>query len=167
MSGDTDEHSELPVDVDMFVGDVIRSRPVHLRVDSIALVGVGGLVGTLARYGMSVLEPTRGGRWPVGTFVVNIAGAFILGVLLEALARSGANVGWRRHTRLALGTGFCGSLTTFSTLAVEADLLARGHDTGLALLYLAASLIAGLFATGAGIAVATGHHHLRATGAGR
>jgi CrcB protein len=124
-------------------------------------VAVGGFAGALARYGFSLLEPTTTGHWPIGTFVVNLAGAFILGVLLEALARSGADAGWRQHTRLLIGTGFCGALTTYSTLAVEADLLVRDHRAGLAALYLLASVIGGLVATTVGIAVATGEHHLR------
>lgn len=155
----TDEHAELPLDPDRGAGGA--RRPVHARVESLVLVGTGGLVGTLARYGISLLEPTRSSQWPTGTLLVNIAGAFILGALLEGLARSGGDTGWRLHARLLLGTGFCGSLTTFSTLAVEADLLVRGSHIGLALLYLASSLGLGLVAAGAGIAVATGHHRLR------
>jgi CrcB protein len=162
VSGSPDRHPELPLDPDP-ADDGYRDlpRPVHLKRGSLTLVAVGGFVGALARYGISLLEPTRTGRWPIATFAVNLAGAFILGVLLEALARSGADAGWRQHVRLLIGTGFCGALTTYSTLAVEADLLLRDRHTGLALLYLLISLIGGLVLTSAGIAVAAGQHHWR------
>jgi CrcB protein len=157
-----DRHPELPLDPDPAAGGHrdLR-RPAHLERGSLTLVAVGGFLGTLARYGVSLVEPTRTGRWPIGTFVVNLAGAFIVGVLLEALARSGAGAGWRQRVRLLIGTGFCGALTTYSTLAVEADLLVRDHQTGLALLYLLVSVIGGLVLTSAGIAAATGQHRWR------
>lgn len=162
MSRPPDQHPELPLDPDA-VDD--RScdlpRPVHLRGDLLALVAVGGFFGALSRYGVSLAEPTTTGRWPIGTLAVNLAGAFILGVLMEGLARSGANARWRQRVRLLVGTGFCGALTTYSTLAVEADLLIRDHQTGLALAYLGGSLFAGLVVTSAGIAAASGHHHWR------
>lgn len=160
MAGHRDQRPELPLDP-----DTPRSQepgaaltPLHLRWDAVCLVAAGGVVGTLARYGLSVLEPTRTGRWPLGTFGANMLGAFVLGVLLEGLARRGADRGWRQRSRLLIGTGFCGSLTTFSTFAVEADLLIRDHSSSLALAYLGVSVIGGLLVAGAGIAAATVHH---------
>lgn len=149
-----DRHPELPLDPD--APDVRPPiSPLHLRPGALLLVAVGGAVGTLARYGLGELEPTRSGRWPWGTFVANLLGALVLGVLLELLARRGTDAGRRRQLRLLLGTGFCGGLTTYSTLAVETDLLVRSHRPGLALGYLAVSVAAGFLAAGLGIAAAS------------
>ena len=159
MSRPTDEHPELPLDP-----DAPAAGPLHLRAGAVGLVALGGFAGTAARYGLTRVEPSRSGAWPFATFIANLCGAFVLGALLEGLARSEPDAGWRQRARLLLGTGFCGSLTTYSALATDADLLVRSHDGGLALLYLAASLVGGLLATIGGIGVATGHHHLKRRG---
>ena len=142
-----DQHRELPLDPD--------TPPLHVRTSSIALVAVGGALGTWLRYLVSLGLPSGDGRWPWGTFVVNLAGAFVLGLLLEELARRGPDVGLRQRLRLLGGTGFCGGLTTYSAFASEADLLVRDSAVGLALGYLATTLVAGAACTWAGIAVAT------------
>ena len=159
MSKPIDDHPELPLDPD--AADERAASPLHLRAGAVGLVAMGGFVGTAARYGLTLLEPTRAGAWPFATFIANLGGAFVLGALLEGLARSGPDAGWRQRVRLLLGTGFCGALTTYSTLATDADLLIRSHDGGLALAYLITSLVGGLLATVGGIGVATGHHHLK------
>ncbi len=158
MTSRDDTRPELPIDPDTPPG---ATRPLHLRPGAAARVALGGVIGTAARYGLALLRPTPPGGWPWATFAVNIAGALLLGALLEALVRAGDDTGWRRHARLLLGTGFCGSLTTYSTFAVEADLLVRDHATGTALAYLAASLVSGIAAVAVGIAAAAGHHRYR------
>ncbi|WP_375483724.1 fluoride efflux transporter FluC [uncultured Jatrophihabitans sp.] len=135
-------------------------RPLHLRPGACALVVAGGVAGTAARYGLARAFPTRSGHWPTGTFVANLVGAFVLGVLLEALLRSGPDTGVRRRLRLLLGTGFCGGFTTYSTFAVEADLLVRDHHTGLAVGYVAATLVAGAVLSVAGIALAARYRRI-------
>ena len=97
----------------------------------------------------------------MGTFVANLLGSFVLGLLLEALARAGDDTGRRRRARLLLGTGFCGGLTTYSTFAVESDLLVRDGHGGLAAAYLAGTVVTGLVAAVLGIAVAAGRHRRR------
>jgi CrcB protein len=126
----------------------------HWQPAAVALVALGGFAGTWARYGLAELAPTRAGRWPWGTFAANLIGALVLGLLLESLGRRGPDTGVRRRLRLLLGVGFCGALTTFSTLAVETDLLVEHSDPALAFGYLAASLLGGLVLTGLGVAVA-------------
>lgn len=106
------------------------------------LVGVGGGVGSVARYYLGYwLNPTALGRVPWGTLAVNVGGSFALGVLalviLERLPES------YRPMYLLLGVGFCGGFTTFSTFEWELFKLLRGGDWGVALLYLAGSVIAG------------------------
>jgi CrcB protein len=121
-------------------------------------VVAGGLLGAPARYLLSLALPTPVDGWPTATFVVNIVGAFVLGLLLEALARSGPDVGWRRVMRLFAGTGFCGALTTYSTLAVELDLLAHHGRWGLAVGYALASVVTGLALAAAGVSLAAAVH---------
>jgi CrcB protein len=124
-----------------------------LRPALITLVGIGGALGTAARYALARWLPANSGL-PRGTLIANLVGALILGVLLEALARGGPDLGTRRKLRLLIGTGFCGGLTTYSTLAVETDLLIRAHRDALAAGYAVASVIAGIAVAAIGIAVA-------------
>ena len=85
----SDPNPELPLDPDVQdEGQRQPVRPLHVRLDSLPLVVVGGFVGTIARYGVGVHEPTTTGHWPAGTFIVNLVGALILGTLLEGLARA-------------------------------------------------------------------------------
>jgi len=158
----TDPHRPVPAepDVDPTSG---RGRAVlaHTQPFLLCMVAVGGAVGTAARYGLASAWPTATGHWPTATFVANLVGAGVLGALLEGLARRGPDSVGRQRARLLVGTGFCGALTTFSTLAVETDLLLRGHHIGLALAYAIASVVGGLALTSLGIAGAAGHHRYR------
>ncbi|MGW5571096.1 FluC/FEX family fluoride channel [Nocardia thailandica] len=129
--------------------------PLHTRPAALAAVALGGLLGTFARYQLGVLFPQTSGHFPLTTFAVNMIGAFALGLLLEALARSGPDTGHRRRLRLFAGTGVLGSFTTYSSLAVETDLLLDGGHPTLALGYAAGTLAVGLAATIAGIAAGT------------
>lgn len=143
-----DHYPDLPIDPDSPSPD----RPLHRQPLAMALVFIGGVVGTLLRYGVSEVMAPSGG-WPIGTLSVNIAGAFILGALLEALARGGSDVGSRQRVRLLVGTGLCGSLTTYSTFATEIDLLGRDGHLAIAISYAVITVIGGAIATLAGIAL--------------
>lgn len=127
--------------------------PLHIRPAAIVAVALGGLIGAPARYGLGVAFPHTADHWPVTTFVINMVGALVLGGLLEALGRSGADSGWRQRVRLCVGTGVIGSFTTYSTLAVDTDLLLRNHHPWAAITYAVGSVVAGMVATTAGIAV--------------
>lgn len=126
--------------------------PLHLRGSSIGLVVVGGAIGTLARYLLSAAIPAVDGI-PLGIFVINVVGAFLLGMLLAALSRSGPDHGWRRSVRLGVGTGVMGGFTTYSTFAVGADGLFTGSHVGLGIAYAVATVIVGAAASFAGIAL--------------
>lgn len=118
----------------------------------LAMVVVGGAAGSLARYGMGEwLNP--GHDLPVGTLVANVTGSFVLGALLTVLAARGDDSGRRREARLLLGTGFLGGYTTYSALAVDTQRLLR-DDMALGLTYGLGSVVLGLVAAAAGIAVA-------------
>ena len=144
---DVDRHDELPLDPDEPGG------AFHLTPAALGVVFTGGVAGTAARY-VAEESVRPWGAWPAATFLVNIVGAFALGVLMEALARRGPDLGARRRLRLLLGTGFLGAFTTYSALAVETALLARGGRVGLGVAYAAGSVIVGLVAAAVGIRAA-------------
>ncbi|MHA7283453.1 fluoride efflux transporter FluC [Arthrobacter sp. TMS2-4] len=128
-----------------------RETPPHWRPGYLGLVFLGGMGGTLARFGLSELLPTPSGL-PFGIFLINLSGAFALGLLLEALARRGPDAGRRRALRLLLGTGFLGGFTTYSALAVDSAVLVGGGRVAEGLGYLALTVVVGLGATALGIA---------------
>jgi CrcB protein len=112
----------------------------------LSVIFLGGAAGALARVGLTQLFPVAAGHWPWAVFGINLAGAFALGYLVR-------HVQWRGSHRLVrplLGPGFCGAFTTFSTLQLELLDMVRDGRTGLALLYVVASVIGGLLAVEAG-----------------
>jgi len=114
-----------------------------------ALIAVGGALGALARWRLSLwLDP--GAAFPVAILAINLSGAFVLGWLVR-FAESG---GIGPDLRLGLVTGFLGAYTTFSTWEAGVFALAGGGRGLLALGYLAASLVGGLACAAAGMAVA-------------
>lgn len=132
-------------------------RQVHLRPAFILLVGVGGALGTLARYGVGLAIP-QSWQLPWPTLTVNLLGAFLLGVLLEGLTRRGHDDGRRRAMRLLIGTGFMGGFTTYSSLAVETSELLRDDRLWAGIGYGLTTLVVGLIASLFGIWVAAAHH---------
>jgi fluoride exporter len=106
------------------------------------LVGGAGLAGVLARYGLGRL--TLHSEALIWTTVgINILGSFLLGLLA-------AEQWFSRDLREALGVGFLGGFTTFSTFSVQIVLEADAGNTGKAAAYLAASVVGGLAAATAG-----------------
>lgn len=113
-------------------------------------VGTGSAIGGMSRY--------LAGKWistitalafPLSTFSINVLGSFIIGLLLGWQNKNG----FTPSTLLFLSTGFCGGFTTFSTFSLENILLIKQGNINIALLYMAASLIAGLTATYIGVLV--------------
>jgi CrcB protein len=119
------------------------------------------MLGTAARYALAEAFPTAKDGWPIATLLVNLAGAFVLGLLLEGLVRRGPDVGLRRQLRLFAGTGFCGGFTTYSALAVELDILLRDQQLGTAGGYAGVTLVGGALVTVLGIFIAASHHRWR------
>jgi CrcB protein len=114
----------------------------------LAAVAAGGALGAPARYGIALAVAVTPGTFPWGTFWINVSGSFALGLLLAVLlARFPAD----RYLRPLLAAGFLGAFTTYSTFAVETNLLLRNDHIGVALAYAGASLAAGLAAAAAGL----------------
>lgn len=166
---DAERLDELPVDSDVEVDDVSparRPRPVHLRPQYIGIVFVGGAIGTGVREALSLLIPSVGG-FPMAIFVINVTGAFALGIALEILLRLGPDEGRRRRLRLLVGTGFMGGYTTYSTLAVGTAQALTGGSIAVGILYGLVSIIAGAAAGFAGIAVSAEAHRWGTTPKGQ
>ena len=118
---------------------------MHLRGRSLGLVFVGGALGTGLRAVISAGTPPLRGV-PVVVLVVNIVGAFVLGLLLQRLHRAGPDDGRRRDLRLLLGTGLRGGFTTYSALAADTAALLSEGRAGSAVLYAGGTLVLGLAA---------------------
>ncbi len=107
-------------------------------------VALAGALGALARVGIAAAVPSE--RFPWGTFAINVAGSFLLGLLSVALVLRVPPT-----YRLAATAGFLGAFTTFSTFSLEAFALLREGRTAAGLGYLCASVITGVAAAGAGV----------------
>jgi CrcB protein len=114
-------------------------------VKAVLAVGLGGLLGTVARYKLGgwVLHHTAGYRFPVSTFVVNVLGCGLLGLLV--------GIAEHRHelsptVRLFLITGFCGGFTTFSAFGFETIYLIRRNEFGWAAANVVLSVLVGVTA---------------------
>jgi CrcB protein len=108
---------------------------------TVALVGIAGLLGVLARYGIS--SGFHGDALPWATVAINVSGSFALGVLVSSHMFS-------TETRTIVGVGFLGGFTTFSTFSVQMLLDFQAGEPGRALVYCAASVLLGLGAAAAG-----------------
>jgi CrcB protein len=118
---------------------------------ALLFVGIGGAIGSMLRYGMSLFI----GRhvpiaFPLGTFLVNISGCFLIGVFYSLATKyTGFNPEWR----LFLITGICGGYTTFSTYSYDGLILLRQGSNLYFMFYVLGTVVLGLLATFAGAAV--------------
>jgi CrcB protein len=120
------------------------------RLLVLGAVALGGALGAPARYGISLLVFITPGTFPWGTFWTNISGSFALGLLLAVLLERFPP---SRYLRPFVATGFLGAYTTYSTFAVETDLLVRNGHVGVALSYVLASLVGGFAAVWTGLSL--------------
>lgn len=123
----------------------------HSRIDRLELsaIALGGAAGALARVGLSQAFPPTPGSWPWVTFAINLAGTFALGFLVAYLQKH-RPLSTLHHPLLA--TGLCGTFTTFSTMQLEVLHMLDRHRDGLALGYVASSVVGGYLV----VSVATG-----------
>ena len=110
----------------------------------------GGVLGALARWGVGEALPHSPGAWPWATVLANLTGCLVLGVLLAALFARHPDSRWLRPF---LGTGVLGGYTTFSTFAVYAVQLTDAGAAGTAALYVVVSVVGGVLAAAAGVAL--------------
>jgi CrcB protein len=117
------------------------------------LVGAGGFIGANARFVVArVVGAMFETKFPLGTFVINVSGSFLLGVLGAVAAQK--MMPNSESMRLALGVGFLGAFTTFSTFEYETHALFDDGSWLTATTNVLASLFVGLLAVRAGIVVA-------------
>ena len=119
-------------------------------------VSVGGGIGGLARLGVNTLAPRHGAGFPWATFTENVAGCLLIGALMVVVTEHPSFTSYPRHhlVRPFLGTGVLGGFTTFSAYTSDARVLFAGGHAATAGLYLTATLVAGLAAVVAAMAVA-------------
>lgn len=111
-------------------------------MDKLLIIGVGGFLGAIARYGISGLVHRHyDGRFPLGTLTVNVLGCFVIGALMTLVEERHF---FNPELRAFLMVGLLGSMTTFSTLGYETVALARGAEIRLALANFAANGFIGL-----------------------
>ncbi|MCS7045322.1 MAG: fluoride efflux transporter CrcB [Gemmataceae bacterium] len=122
----------------------------------VVLVGLGGALGALLRWGVGLLcGRCFGTAFPWGTFFINVVGSFFLGwfstLLTDRIIGNGG--GWLRadELRLFVAVGFTGAFTTFSTYEYEAQQLFNDGDHVKAIGYLGGSVVLGLLAVRLGV----------------
>lgn len=137
----------------LFVAWTGANRQRGAGLNAFLLIGLGGMLGANARYLVSTGAANRFGvDFPYGTFLVNVTGSVLLGLILTLVADfSGA-----AEARYLLATGFLGAYTTFSTFTYETIALVRGGEVRRALVNVLGSTTAGVVGCILGILTAAG-----------
>lgn len=150
----------LPIDPDLAPADSAQPsvddlsalrRPTHTRrarTSVLVAVALGATLGAPARYGIAQVIHVAPGSFPWATFVTNVSGSFVLGLFMALVLERFPPT---RYLRPFVATGFLGAFTTYSTFAVESDLLIKQGHAAIGVLYAGASLLTGFVAAWAGI----------------
>ncbi|MCD4792380.1 MAG: fluoride efflux transporter CrcB [Bacteroidales bacterium] len=113
-------------------------------LQNMLLIGAGGFLGSVMRYGSGqMMLKVFDSSHPIGTFFVNIAGSFLIGLIL-GMSEKGAVISM--NWKLFLAVGFCGGFTTFSAFALENMNFLQSQQFMLSFLYVGLSLFLGLAA---------------------
>ncbi|HEV8266441.1 MAG TPA: fluoride efflux transporter CrcB [Gemmatimonadales bacterium] len=118
---------------------------------SILYIALGGVAGTLARFGLQGWIQPRAGTFPLGTLLVNLAGSFALGFVIRYA--TGSTV-VSPELRGGLTIGFCGAFTTMSTFGYESVALLQSGDYWRGALYMGGTVVGCLVAVVLGTALA-------------
>jgi CrcB protein len=147
----------LPIDPDLLPDDPGEPSATHRPTQHVrrrrqrsvlALVAAGGLVGTAGRYELTLAWPSPAHGFPTATCAINVSGALLIGLVMPFVtARSPSG----RRAQALLCTGLLGSWTTMSTFAMQSDLLIRGGTAGVAVGYMAVTMVCGIVATFGGL----------------
>ena len=118
----------------------------------VALAALGGAIGSAARYLVGLAFAARfGSHYPWATLMVNVAGSFLMGLVVETVAR---RFGASDPMRVFLATGILGGFTTFSAFAYDFSVLTARNGELSGVIYVAASVTASILALYAGLALA-------------
>ena len=109
---------------------------------NIIIVGFGGAVGAICRYLITLLPVHSENGLPIKTFMINVNGSFIIGLVAALAARNAMSP----KAVLFLKVGICGGFTTFSSFALETEGLLEKGSAGIAMLYVILSLVCGVLA---------------------
>jgi CrcB protein len=112
-------------------------------------VGLGGAIGSIARYHVGRFAVTRAPGFPWGTLAVNLLGCLLIGVLMQLVLRGRV----QEPMRIALGVGLLGGFTTYSTFNHETIALAQSGAWGKAVAYVVVTLVGGLAVGALGVVV--------------
>ncbi|HVA04731.1 MAG TPA: fluoride efflux transporter CrcB [Acidimicrobiales bacterium] len=155
----TGEH--LPIDPDLAPADSAplgaggsagrSARTARARASVLLAIALGAAAGAPARYGLAQVIHVAPGAFPWATFVTNISGSFLLGLFMAFVLERFPPT---RYLRPFIATGFLGAYTTYSTFAVESDLLIKQGHAATGVAYAAVSLATGFAAVWAGIWIA-------------
>ena len=106
-------------------------------------VGLGGFIGAVLRYLISLIPIKNPASFPVNTFIINVVGAFAIGCIAFAMMKN-ENIDSR--LLLFMKVGICGGFTTFSTFALETAELIKGGSVMVALIYVVLSVVLSVLA---------------------
>jgi fluoride exporter len=113
------------------------------------VVGIGGFLGAIARFWLGGYISSRmGARFPYGTFVINISGSYLIGLIVTVLAERSH---WSANWRYLIPIGFIGAYTTFSTFELETFQSFRDGELFFAFLNVALSVVVGFIAVWLGV----------------
>jgi len=116
------------------------------------MVGLGGCLGSILRFWLgSYIGGRLGSRFPYGTFVINVTGSFLIGMILTILAEK---TQWSPNWRYLIPIGFIGGYTTFSTFEYETFRLVQDGQMVTAMLNVVGSVVIGFAGVWAGMVAA-------------